>query len=189
MKNKLNFAIIYGSTRKKRNGIRFALYLKKTINKTGNNAFLIDPLENKFPLLDKRYEEYEKKSLPDSIKKVQKILNKSDGFIILSAEYNHMPPPALINTLNFFYKEYDRKTSCVCTYSTGDFGGIRVQSPLRAILSQLGCPPIKFGMFQPHVSKFFNKKGEPSDVIDAKKRFEVFFNELKWYAKAYKSKR
>ena len=186
MKKKLKFSIIYGSTRKKRVGIRFAKFLKNSIIESGNEAYIIDPLEKKFPMLDKRYDDYKKKEVPKNISYVQNLLSKSDGFIILSAEYNHMPPPALINILNFFYKEYNRKTSSVCTYSTGDFGGIRVQSPLRAILSQLGCPPIKFGMFQPKVNSFFDDMGNPQDKNDAKKRFDVFFDELKWYAKAYK---
>ena len=65
--------------------------------------------------------------------------------------------------------------------------GIRVQSPLRAMLSQLGCPPIKFGMFQPNVSNFFNQKGIPSDKKDAEQRFNIFFEELLWYTKKLKS--
>ena len=67
MKKKLKFSIIYGSTRKKRVGIRFAKFLKNSIIESGNEAYIIDPLEKKFPMLDKRYEDYKKK-------KYQKIL-------------------------------------------------------------------------------------------------------------------
>tara|TARA_A100001388_G_C28337033_1_gene297144 strand:- start:227 stop:523 length:297 start_codon:yes stop_codon:yes gene_type:complete len=98
-----------------------------------------------------------------------------------------MPPPALINIFNYFYEEFNRKPSCVCTYSSGSFAGIRVQSPLRAMLSQLGCPPIKFGMFQPNVANFFNEKGIPTDKKDAQQRFNIFFEELLWYTKKLKS--
>ena len=115
------------------------------------------------------------------------MLNSSHAFIVVSAEYNHMPPPALINIFNYYYSEFNRKPSCVCTYSSGDFAGIRVQSPLRAMLSQLGCPPIKFGMFQPKVSNFFNKEGVPNDQKDAETRFNVFFEELLWYTKKMNS--
>ena len=96
----------------------------------------------KLPLLDKRFDDYINQALPNNIKTIQKNLKKSDAFIIVSAEYNHMPPPALINLLDYFYNEYDRKPSSICTYSGGDFAGIRVQSPLRAFMSQLGSPPI-----------------------------------------------
>jgi len=184
---KLNFALIYGSTRKNRLGIRFVNYLQKQIKLKGHYSNIVDPLKAKLPLLDKRYIEFKKSKLPKNIKEVQKVLNKADAFIVVSAEYNHMPPPALINIFNYFYSEFNRKPSCVCTYSSGDFAGIRVQSPLRAMLSQLGCPPIKFGMFQPNVSNFFDESGKPFDKKDAEQRFNVFFDELIWYAKKLNS--
>ena len=186
---KKNIAIIYGSTRKNRLGMRFVKYIFNQIKKKNHSPFIVDPIKNKFPILDKRYIDYKKNEAPKSIIEVQKILKKSDAFILVSAEYNHMPPPALINILNFFYAEYDRKASCVCTYSTGDFAGIRVQTPLRAMLSQLGCPPIKHGMFQARVNDFFNIHGIPLEPEDAEKRFNLFFDELLWYADALKKNR
>ena len=186
MKNKLKFALVYGSTRKKRLGIRFVKYLANQILKNKHVPMIIDPLENKLPLLDKRFEDFGKNKAPNSVKNIHKILNKADAIILVSAEYNHLPPPALINLLNYFYKEFDRKPSSVCTYSVGDFAGVRVQSPLRAFLTQFGCPPIKFGMFQPNINKFFNEDGIAADDEDARNRFKLFFNELVWYAEAYK---
>ena len=186
-KKKFNFTIIYGSTRKNRLGIRFVNYLEKQIKLVGHKPYIIDPLITKFPLLDKRYLEYKKSKVPKDIKEVQKIFNKTNAFIVVSAEYNHMPPPALINIFNYYYAEFNRKPSCVCTYSSGDFAGVRVQSPLRAMLSQLGCPPIKFGMFQPKVSKFFDVNGVPYDKKDAIQRFNSFFDELLWYTRKMNS--
>ena len=180
---KFNFTILYGSTRKKRLGIRYVEYLKNQIYSKGHLPYVIDPLEIRLPLLDKRYADYQKLKVPENIKKVQKMLNKANAFIVVSAEYNHMPPPALINIFNYYYSEFNRKPSCVCTYSSGDLAGVRVQSPLRAMLSQLGCPPIKFGMFQPKVSNFFDKNGVPANTKDAEQRFNLFFNELLWYTK------
>ena len=52
--------------------------------------------------------------------------------------------------------------------------------PLKAMLSQLGCPPIKFGMYQPRFLSFLIKK--PLD-IQIMKRFNLFFDELLWYTK------
>ncbi len=187
MKKKLGIAIIYGSTRKKRVGIRFVNFLYKQIIKQGHIPYIIDPLEKKLPLLDKRFDDFAMKNLPKNISYIQKILKKSDAFIIVSAEYNHMPPPALINLLNYYYKEYDRKPSTICTYSVGDFAGVRVQSPLRALLTQLGSPPIKSGMFQPKLIDNFDEKGVPKNPEDAKKKFLIFYKELVWYANAFKS--
>ncbi len=183
---KIKFALLYGSTRKNRVGIRLVKYLANEIKSANHTAYTIDPLIDKLPLLDKRYEDFPKKRIPSPVKNIQKILANSDAFIIVSAEYNHMPPPALINLLNYYYKEFNRKPSSICTYSVGDFAGIRVQTPLRAMMAQLGSPPIKLGMFQPQLSKKFDKYGKPVNKEDANKRFNIFFQELLWYASTLK---
>ena len=187
MKNKLKFALVYGSTRKKRLGIRFVKYLAKQISKNKHIPIIIDPLENKLPLLDKRFEDFNVSKAPTSAKNIHNMLKKADALILVSAEYNHMPPPALINLLNYFYKEFNRKPSSVCTYSVGDFAGVRVQGPLRTLMTQLGSPPIKFGMYQGKISKSINENGDPEDPKDTEERFNLFFKELVWYAKALKA--
>ena len=189
MRNKLKFAIVYGSTRKKRLGIRFVKYLADQISKNKHIPMIIDPLENKLPLLDKRFDDFIKSKVPNSVNNIHKMLNKADAIILVSAEYNHMPPPALINLLNYFYQEFDRKPSSVCTYSVGDFAGVRVQSPLRTLMTQLGSPPIKFGMYQGKISKSLSKKGLPEDPKETEERFNLFFKELVWYANALKAVR
>ena len=73
MKKKLKFAIIYGSTRRKRLGIRLVKYLHTQIKKKGYNSYIIDPLENKLPLLDKRFDDFPKKNIPTAVKNVQRI--------------------------------------------------------------------------------------------------------------------
>ena len=67
-KAKLNFSLIYGSTRKKRLGIRFVDYLKEQIKLKGHSAYIVDPLKAKLPLLDKRYADYKKSNTPTNIK-------------------------------------------------------------------------------------------------------------------------
>ena len=53
-------------------------------------------------------------------------------------------------------------------------------------MSQLGSPPIKYGMYQPKLSKSFDEKGVPHDLKDAEGRFNIFFKELMWYASLLK---
>ena len=77
--------------------------LGSQILKNKHEPMIIDPLENKLPLLDKRFEDFSKNKVPNSVKNIHKILNKADAIILVSAEYNHLPPPALINLLNYFY--------------------------------------------------------------------------------------
>ena len=187
----LNISIIYGSTREGRLGIKFAKYLYKEFNKRGNNSNLIDPLDLKLDPLIKRYADFEKDSVPKALEQTHKTLSESDAFVIVSGEYNHFIPPALVNLLNHFYDEYQKKPSAVTTYSVSPFGGVRVSSPLRAFLAQLGMPPISSMLHAPFVGKNFNEEGEriSNDIEERHKEFEKFANELEWYANALKTAR
>ena len=55
-KAKLNFTLIYGSTRKNRLGIRFVKYLSEQIKLKGHFPNIVDPLNTKLPMLDKSFD-------------------------------------------------------------------------------------------------------------------------------------
>tara|TARA_B100000579_G_C22567942_1_gene727536 strand:- start:43 stop:618 length:576 start_codon:yes stop_codon:yes gene_type:complete len=187
----LKISIIYGSTRDGRLGIRFAKYLTKEFINRNIDAVLIDPLDMNQNTLTKRYADYESGNAPEKLEKIHQQLNSSDAFVIVSAEYNHFMPPALVNLLNHFYIEYQRKPSAVATYSVSPFGGVRVSSPLRSLLAQLGMPPISAMIHAPFVNKNFNDNGEriSADKEERQKEFVKFANELEWYANALKAAR
>ena len=187
----LNLCIIYGSTREGRLGIRFAKYLQNEFGKRGNNCFLADPNNLKLDTLKNRYVDYDKGKAPKVLEELHNEFTKSDAFIMVSGEYNHFVPPALINILDYFYDEYRRKPSAVTTYSVSPFGGVRASNPLRSFLSQLGMPPINAMLHAPFVGKHFNEEGEriEGDLGERKKEFEFFASELEWYGIALKEAR
>ena len=184
----LKISVIYGSTRDGRQGIKFAKYVMRELISRGNKAILIDPMDINIETLTKRYMDYDKGSAPSSLEEMHQELNTSDAFVIVSAEYNHFMPPALVNVLNHFHSEYQRKPSAITTYSVSPFGGVRVSTPLRAFLTQLGMPPIPAMIPAPFVNKNFNEDGErvSADKEERNKEFIKFSEELEWYANALK---
>ena len=184
----LKISVIYGSTRDGRQGIKFAKHIKNALSNKGNEVVLIDPMNISIETLTKRYLDYDKGSAPSSLEKMHQELDSSDAFVIVSAEYNHFMPPALVNVLNHFHSEYQRKPSAITTYSVSPFGGVRVSSPLRAFLTQLGMSPIPAMIHAPFVNKNFNEDGEriSEDKEDRNKEFVKFYEELEWYANALK---
>ncbi len=184
----LKISVIYGSTRDGRQGIKFAKYVMRELISRGNKAILIDPMDINIETLTKRYMDYDKGSAPSSLEAMHQELNTSDAFVIVSAEYNHFMPPALVNVLNHFHSEYQRKPSAITTYSVSPFGGVRVSTPLRAFLTQLGMPPIPAMLHAPFVNKNFNEDGErvSADKEERNKEFIKFSEELEWYANALK---
>lgn len=184
----LNISLIYGSVRQKRQGIRVVKFLKNELEKRGHNVFFIDPREYNLPLLDKTFKEYKKDEAPEKLKDLSKKLNLSDGFIIISGEYNHSIPAALKNILDYFKSEYSFKPSAIVSYSIGDFGGVRAAMALRTILPELGMSSIPSTFPIPKVQENFDDTGKALNNIFLE-NIERFLGEFEWYVKALKQAR
>ena len=100
----LNTAVIYGSVRRERQGIKAARFVVAKLEERGHAVTLVDPLEYELPLLDLRYSEFEKGQAPEAMERVSQILSGADGFVIVSAEYNNSEPAALKNLLDHFQR-------------------------------------------------------------------------------------
>jgi len=98
----LNTAVIYGSARKSRQGIKAARFMVRQLEDRDHNVTLVDSQEFELPLLDKMFKEYETGQAPEAMRKLSGILSAADGFIIVSAEYNHSIPAALKNLLDHY---------------------------------------------------------------------------------------
>jgi len=185
----LNIAVIYGSVRgERRQGIKAARFMVRNLEARGHTVTLVDPLEYQLPLLDLMYKEFEPGQAPEAMQKVGQILKDADGFIIVSAEYNHGEPPALKNLLDHYQSEYLYKPSGIVTYSAGSFGGVRALITLRAVLAELGTPSIPSAFPVPKIGEAFDDDGNALDQA-YDKRIGKFLNEFEWYANALKNAR
>jgi hypothetical protein len=98
----LHTAIFYGSVRGARAGIRVVRYLTAALRRRGHTTAVIDAAEERFPLLDRMYKEYERGSAPIVLEALAELYRRVDAFVIVSGEYNHGIPPALKNLLDHF---------------------------------------------------------------------------------------
>jgi NAD(P)H-dependent FMN reductase len=184
----LNIAVVYGSVRSGRVGIRAAHWVVQELKKRKHNVTLIDPKVDKLPLLNKMYKEYKKGQAPSTLQKLAKVFKKADAVVVVSAEYNHSIPPALSNLIDHFMEEYFYKPSAIVSYSVGGFGGARAAMQLRSLLPEVGMPTIPTIFSISKVQDVFDAKGNPTDK-DYSKRAVKFFKELEWYANAMKTER
>lgn len=187
----LKVAVIYGSVRPGRQGIKASRFVVNQVKKRKHKVELIDPLDYKLPFLGKMYKEYKKGKAPKVLEKLANKIKKADAYIIVTAEYNHSPPPALMNLLDHFLEEYFFKPSAIVSYSAGPFGGVRSASHLRDSLAEMGMSSIPTSIPIPKVQGEFNDKGEPKTDNKAlwDKRMKKFIDELEWYANALKNQR
>lgn len=185
----LNIVVIFGSVRSDRRGIRAVRYVERQLSARGHEVTTIDPVEYRLPLLDRMYKEYPKGQAPEMLERLAGFYRKADAFVIVTGEYNHSMPPALMNLLDHFLEEYFWRPSAIVSYSAGIFGGVRAAVQLRAPLCELGMPSIPSLLPIPRVQDAFSPDGTPADPAGMEHRFNKFASELEWYANALKAGR
>lgn len=183
-----NIAVIYGSARRARHGIKAARFVVRKLEERGYAVTLVDSEVYALPLLDRMYKEYEPGQAPEAMQEIAAILNAADGFVIVSGEYNHSVPAALKNLLDHFQKEYLYKPSGIVTYSAGPFGGVRALVNMRAILAELGTPSIPSAFPISQVQNAFDDDGNSLDS-PYEDRIKKFLDEFDWYVSAMKHAR
>ena len=184
----LHYAVLYGSVRTERKGIRAACFVVRQLERRGHATTLVDPLELRLPLLDRMYKEYPKGAAPPELERLAALYRTVDGFVIVSGEYNHGIPPALKNLLDHFLEEYFFRPAAIVCYSAGSFGGVRAAMQLRMTLAELGTVTIPSLLPIPKVQDAFDEQGEPADPA-AERRAARFLDELDWFARALQAAR
>jgi NAD(P)H-dependent FMN reductase len=184
----LNTAVIYGSARQSRQGIKAARFLVRKLEERDHDVSLIDTKERELPFLDFMYKEYAEGEAPEVMEAVAETLRCADGFVIVSAEYNHSIPAALKNLLDYYQSEYFYKPSAIVTYSAGPFGGVRALVNLRGILAELGTPSIPSAFPVSFIGKAFDDNGNALEKAYDEKVVK-FLDEYEWYASALRNAR
>jgi NAD(P)H-dependent FMN reductase len=103
-------------------------------------------------------------------------------------EYNHSIPPGLTNLIDHFLEEYFWKPSAIVCYSGGPFGGVRAAMQLRALLPEVGMPPIPSVQPIPSIGSALTQDGVALTQQLAEKSGR-FFDEFEWYMRAMKAER
>ena len=184
----LDVLVFYGSVRRDRQGIKAARFVVNACRARGHTTSLVDPVEERLPLLDRMYKEYAPDQAPEGLRRLAARIRAADAFVVVSGEYNHSIPPALSNLLDHFLEEYFWRPSGIVCYSAGAFGGVRAAMQLRALLGELGTPSIPSIFPVPRVQDVFDDDGNPRDAANPP-RIGRFLDELEWYAHALKAAR
>ena len=180
----LRLAVLLGTVRRDRLGIRPARYIVAQCEARGHTVTLIDPMELNLPLLDRMYKEHPKGEAPENLERLATLYRSVDGFLIVSAEYNQSIPPALSNLLDHFLEEYFWRPSGIVCYSPSGFGGVRAAVQLRTMLCELGMPSTPTMLAMPHATSLFAEDGTLLKP-EFQSRTKTFLDEFEWYAEAF----
>ena len=187
-------AVLLGSVRSDRMGIRAAKWALTEFEKRGHEAVLVDAAELELPILDKMWKEIKNDpparyaKLHEKLAPLAELYLRVDGFCIVSAEYNNSVPPGLSNLIDYFLEEYFFRPSAILCYSGGQFGGVRAAMQLRMMLAETGMPSIPSLQPIPQIGDALSVDGVALTQALAEKSGK-FFDEFDWYMRAMKAER
>lgn len=131
----MKIGIILGSTRPGRVSPQVGNWVKEIADKREDADYeIVDIAEFKLPFYGEA----------DSEKQVEKWsakLNSLDGFVFITAEYNHSIPGVLKNALDLARDEWNNKAAGIVSY--GSTGGARAAEHLRGIMGELHIADVK----------------------------------------------
>ena len=132
-----NIQIIIGSTRQNRLGGQIAEWVKKHAEEhEGINVEVIDLLEENLPFFNAPVSPM---NAPDTSPAAQawgEKIERGDGFIFVTPEYNRSVPASLKNAIDFLVAEWKEKPAAVVSYGWID-GGASASKHLHDVLSWL----------------------------------------------------
>ena len=175
MERPLFIPIILGTARQGRESEHVAqLVFEKTKKRAQVETELIDV--RKLPLrLDDAGEQMKDPAFSATIE-------RCDGVIIVTPEYNHGYPGLLKHALDLNLKEYIHKAAGICGVSAGQMGGARVIENLLPVMRELGLVTIFEDVNFAKVGTLFDERGNLLDDSYVA-RVDRFLDELIWMSR------
>jgi NAD(P)H-dependent FMN reductase len=148
---KLN--VIVCSTRPGRVGLPVAEWFFVQAKKlNGFDVELVDLAAVNLPMYDEPKHPSLQQYAHEHTKRWSASVASADAFVFVTPEYNYGPPPALINALNYVYKEWNYKPAGFVSYG-GVSGGLRAVQVEKQILTTLRIVPLVEAVVVPMVGQ------------------------------------
>ncbi len=109
-------------------------------------------------------------------------VERCDGLIVVTPEYNHGYPGLLKHALDMNLKEYIHKAVGICGVSAGPMGGARVIENLLPVMRELGLVTIFEDVNFGKVGTLFDERGNLLEE-NFVRRVDAFLDELIWMAR------
>lgn len=187
MGSKLNIQIIISSTRENRFGETVGKWVHGVAKERDDiDVELIDLRDYPLPFYEEAGSPSGGHYAPAALPWKEKI-EQGDGYIFVTAEYNHGPTAVLKNAIDHLNKEWNRKPAAFVSYG-GGAGGSRAVEQLRLILIELHMAPIRDAVVMPMARGNFDENGQPKSP-DQNKFLNGMIDQLVWWGSALKTAR
>ncbi|HEX2678016.1 MAG TPA: NAD(P)H-dependent oxidoreductase [Polyangiales bacterium] len=146
---KLN--VIICSTRPGRVGLPIGQWFFERAKQHGKlEVELVDLKEMALPIFDEpkhpRFQQYEH----EHTKRWSASVSSADAFVFVTPEYNFSSPPALVNAIDYLFREWQNKPAGLVSYG-GVSGGLRSAQMTKLLLTAVKVMPLPEAVTIPSV--------------------------------------
>jgi NAD(P)H-dependent FMN reductase len=186
-------SVIIGSTRQGRFSEKPARWIFQQLkNRGGIEAQLLDLRDFPMPFFDQPVPPAMPGRAPyenDVVKKWTAEIARSDGFIVVTPEYNYGPAAVLKNALDWVYPEWNRKAVAFVSY--GSAAGARSVQQLRETAIELQLAPVRSSVHIPVATLWAYFKGGDVDagLAELEVPAKAMIDDLLWWTEALKGAR
>lgn len=184
-------AVILTSTRTERFADRPAAWVTDRLRREGVDVDVIDMRDHDLPSFDAPAPLYTPRHYTtEVVARLGRRIDAADGFVVLTAEYNHGYTGVFKNALDHFYVEWDRKP--VAFVGWGNVGGARAVEQLRTVSIELGMAPIRPAVHilpETLVPAMTADTYDPSLFSSLDPKLDTLVGELLWWATALNAAR
>ncbi|WP_423068193.1 NADPH-dependent FMN reductase [Devosia sp. CN2-171] len=187
---KPKIGIILSSTRETRFADRPAKWVQDIANVRGDADYeIVDLREYPLPFFDAVGSPRFVPLTDEAQLRFARKIGEFDGYIFVTAEYNHTVPGVLSNALTYIFNETDRKPAAFVGY--GAVGGSRAVEHLRALVVELSMVPTRFAVhinMEPLLGMLRGGK-DFADYDYLAPTVTTMLDELAWYTRTLKAGR
>jgi NAD(P)H-dependent FMN reductase len=186
-------SVIVGSTRQGRFSEKPAKWILQHLKKRdGVDARLLDLRDFPMPFFDQPATPATPGRPPYNDEVVQRwtaAIAQSDGFVIVTPEYNYGPSAVLKNAIDWIYPEWNRKAVGFVSY--GSAMGARGVQQLRETMIELQLAPIRSSVHIPVTTLWAHYQGGDVDagLAELEAPAGMLIDDLLWWTAALKAAR
>jgi NAD(P)H-dependent FMN reductase len=192
----MKIQVIVASTRPGRVGERVGAWVMATAGQQeGMQVELVNLADYQLPFFNEAGSpQFTPNRQPEpEVKRWLEKLAEADGYVIVTAEYNHTLPGALKNALDYIDFQLSRKPVLIASY--GVRGGVRAAENLKAVLNSLQAAAVPARVELADPTSLINEDGTLTEAArqlpygGPQGALQGAFGELAWWTKTLKAGR
>ena len=188
--SKHKIAIVISTTRATRFGDKPAQWIKDiAAGRSDMDLEILDLRDFPMPFFDEVASNAWVPSTNEVARRWQEKVASFDGYIFVTAEYNHGIPAVLKNALDYAYPEWNKKAAALVGY--GAVGGSRAVEQLRLVAAELQLATIRTGVYIQGADFMATLKGgkDLKEIPHLQQGVTDMLDQLAWWTGALKAAR